>query len=91
MKKTKKVDEILRIIGAEENLGDDSGRSREAKLTGRKIPAEKSEGKKLEKKKNIFISTSSRPQEKKKIATITTRNLPAFLPNYHIKKESKNG
>ena len=70
---TKKVDDILRIIGEEEKLEGDQDEEQ---------PEEKPE-KKIKK----FFSTSDRPQpSEKKSKIITTRGLPTFLPNYHGKK-----
>jgi len=60
----KKLDEILMITGEEE------------KLEGDQIK-EQLEEKKTEKKIKKFFSTSDRPQPKRKIAMITTRDLDA--------------
>ncbi|MCK4431280.1 MAG: hypothetical protein KAW19_08240 [Candidatus Aminicenantes bacterium] len=86
---TKKVDDILRIIGEEERLeGDESDQSEEGIKTTRDLPAEKLEEKKAE-KKSFFISTSGPRPPKKKSKMITTRDLDADGKLIQ-KKEKKN-
>jgi len=55
-------------------------------MTKKRDESEQSEEQPEEKKVKKFFSTSDRPQPKRKVAMLTTRDLPTFLPNYHGKK-----
>jgi len=73
---TRKRNEILMITGDEKKLPGDQDKEQ---------PEEKPK-----KKKSFFISTSSRPQPKRKISTLTTRDLDAD-GKLIKKRESNNG